>query len=122
MSANAAPIRSGVPTSKGWFGAVSTKTRLSETDPPTASAAMLFPEPGRPSINKICGCRMDVCTEVARDHTIPGRRQASINLLSLDYGRTATQCNRKHGPWISSVGGNQPFDSKIPEDFFNSIG
>jgi hypothetical protein len=25
---------------------------------------MLFPEPGRPSINKICGRGMDVCIEV----------------------------------------------------------
>ena len=68
----------------------STKTRLSETEPPTAFAAMLLPAPGRPSMNKICGRGMNVSIEVARDHTIPVRRQASINPLSLDYGRTAT--------------------------------
>ena len=48
-------------------------------------------------MNKICGRGMNVSIEVARDHTIPVRRQASINPLSLDYGRTATRCKRRHG-------------------------
>src|SRR5579859_215852 len=64
MSANAAPIRSGTATSKGWFGAVSAKTRLLGRQPPTASAAVLLPEPGRPSINRTCGRGMEICIEM----------------------------------------------------------
>src|SRR5215468_8694975 len=96
MSANAAPIWSGVPTSKGWFGAVSTKTRLSETTPPTVPAAVLFPEPGRPSTNKICGCRMKACIDVLDDDLVSltpsGAGQRSTDFLTLDCGGTASRC------------------------------
>ena len=55
MSANAAPLSSGTPTSSGCSIWLSRKTRLRGRRWPIVIAAVVLPEPGRPSMKTMCG-------------------------------------------------------------------
>src|SRR5690348_8951724 len=74
------------------------KTRLSEIELPTALAAVLLPEPGRPSMNKICGCGVDVCIEVPEIILFPHIHQtkgSSIARLRPNRNRYNRRCGTR---------------------------
>src|SRR5215510_8574491 len=78
MSANAAPIGSGVTGSRGWSGVLSRKTLAWERRSPTEAAAVLLPDPGRPSMNRILGPGMDMSLLTACISNVTGFPSAEI--------------------------------------------